>query len=176
MGFRLRCPDCRQAFPWQPTAEWPRFCPLCSADIKNDRADDDVVMPFIRSNEKTRRTDQVYRDIEAASEQRVHQAAAMAGVDASEMQDLKITDMRDSVIGQPSVAPVDNAITQHMARTHSDGWNSNARESYGPGISTGDVIHNGRVTKGIAPRAGVSAMTQLQQALAPIPGTPAIRS
>lgn len=176
MGFSLRCPDCRRKFPWEPTVAWPRFCPLCNADINNDRDDDDVVMPFMHLSGKTARTDQVYRDLEAASENRVQQAAEAAGVDASEMASLRITNLKDAKTGEISAPPIDNDITRHMARTGSDGWGGgNAREAYGAGTASGAVTVNGQVTQGIAPRAGMTAMSRLQSVLSPIPGTAAVR-
>lgn len=175
MAFSLRCPDCRDKFPWEPSKDFPRFCPLCSADMGETTDNDSVVMPFIRSSEKTKRTDQVYRDLESASEQRVYQAAEMAGTDASDMKDLKITNMRDSVRDQPSVAPVQNVITEQMARTGQDGWGGGVTaETYGAGIASGAIVHNGQVTNGIAPRAGLTAMSRLQGMLTPIPGVKAL--
>lgn len=94
MGFKLRCPECREKFPWTLENPWPRFCPLCRADINNDREDGDVVMPFIRST-ATKKNDDLYRQMEAGSELRAQAAAEMAGCDVSEMSGLKITNMND---------------------------------------------------------------------------------
>src|ERR1700675_4882193 len=96
MGYSLRCPECRGKFPWFPAKGMPRFCALCGAEVGHDRADDDVVMPFIKSA-KTKSVDSVYRDMEAGSENRARLAAEHAGVPVSEMSSLKITDMRDNM-------------------------------------------------------------------------------
>ena len=109
MGFQLRCPECRDKFPWDPKATWPRYCPLCQADINNDRDDDDVVMPNILSL-KTKRTDGVYDGMVKGSEFSAQAAAELAGVPVSEMSSLKITDLntrRDAEI--PPIATTTGA-------------------------------------------------------------------
>lgn len=176
MAYSLRCPDCRDKFPWNPSAAWPRFCPLCAADIRNERDDSDIVMPFIRSSEKTKRIDQTYRDLEVSSEHRAQIAAQQAGVDVSEMSSLKITNIRDTKPGEIAHVPVDNEVTRQMARSGRDGWgDQQAGSEYAAGTATGAVSLNGRITQGIAPRAGANAMAQLQSVLPPIPGIAAVR-
>lgn len=105
MAFVLRCPECRGKFPWQPSRPHPRHCPLCDEYIGIDRADDDIVMPFIRSA-RTDATDKVYRDMERGSEFRAQVAAEMAGVPVSEMSGLKITNMNDCKAGDISAPPL----------------------------------------------------------------------
>lgn len=112
----LRCPDCGVKFK-SPTSEGPEFCPNKDCGISM-RDDEDTVIeisaPFIRSR-KTTATDQVYRDIEKTSETRMHLAAEQAGVSASDMAGLKITNMRDNVKpGESYDIPVQNAVTQRM--------------------------------------------------------------
>jgi hypothetical protein len=63
--------------------------------MAHDRADDDVVMPSIRSS-KLAVADRVYREMEAGAEKRAQMAADMFGVPVSEMSELKITNMRDN--------------------------------------------------------------------------------
>lgn len=94
MPFRLKCPDCSGKFAHDALKPFPRYCPLCKSDQGAPRADDDVVMPFIRSN-KTGATDRVYREMEKGSEIRAQVAAEQLGIPASEMSALKITDMND---------------------------------------------------------------------------------
>ena len=77
MAVVLKCPACLEKFRYDISVGWPDLCPLCHVDIKNRRADDDVVCPNILSF-KTKKTDAVARDIMNGSEQRVEMAAAMA--------------------------------------------------------------------------------------------------
>jgi hypothetical protein len=97
MKFSMRCPACRAKFPWEPEKGYPEFCPndACSTRIAHDRADDDIVIPFIRHT-ATKATDQVYRDIESSSERRAEMAAADAGTSVEDMSGLKITDLRET--------------------------------------------------------------------------------
>lgn len=78
MATKIRCQACRQTFPWDFTAAggWPDVCPnkSCGTRIGGDRADDDIVLPFISTSGKTRATDKVYRDMERGSEIRAEAA------------------------------------------------------------------------------------------------------
>ena len=114
MGFKLRCPDCRDTFPWDPKAAWPRFCPMCKSDINNDRDDDDIVMPFVRTSAKTKSIDQFYRTEEKKSEERVNMAAEAAGCSPSEMSDLKLTNLNDRKDAEIAAIPVRNSVTEQM--------------------------------------------------------------
>jgi hypothetical protein len=108
------CPSCRKKFPWDTALGYPKACPLCAYAMGHNRADDDIVIPFIRTV-KTTQADKVYRDMEAASEVRAQQAADMAGVPVSEMADLKITDLRSTMRpGDVAAVPVNNAVSQLM--------------------------------------------------------------
>lgn len=162
----LKCPDCRKKFPWNiRDAGYPDECPLCHAFVGSGRADDDICMPSIRSL-KTAATDKVYRDIEAASETRMHQAAEMAGVPASDMSDLKITDLRPTTrpgdVAAPSLTGSAAALEQHMQHMQQQGKVAGfgagaAGAELGGGIQTGAVTINGQILSGIAPNAGAHA-------------------
>lgn len=104
--MKLRCPLCRQAFPWEANTPFPDNCLKCKQFIGHNRDDDDIVMPFVRSNGRSASVDQVYRDMEAGSEVRAQAAADMAGVPVSEMSGLKITnlnDRKDAEIAAPAL-------------------------------------------------------------------------
>ena len=100
MKFVVRCNECAEKFT---TPTWPpKSCPCCG-HIPDPDDDDRICMPSISTMRKA--ADQVYRAMETSSEQRVHQAAAMAGCDPSEMSGLKVTnlnDRRDAEIGRAS--------------------------------------------------------------------------
>src|SRR5271166_2881475 len=119
MGYSLRCPSCRGKFPWNPTEGMPDICPLCEGKVGHDRADDDIVLPFIRSSGRSKIIDNVYRDMERGSEVRAAAAAEMAGVPVSEMSSLKITDMNDrQKPGDISAKLVQNDMTAIIDRHH----------------------------------------------------------
>ena len=46
MAVSLRCPSCREKFPWDTAKGWPRFCAMCGTDIST-KDDDAVVMPIL---------------------------------------------------------------------------------------------------------------------------------
>jgi hypothetical protein len=97
MPVKLKCPDCRQVFRWETAEKWPNHCPMCGSDINNDR--DDVVMPFITSSqlsERTRASDNVYKQMEQGSEVRAQMASSHLGVSAADVADIKISDLRDA--------------------------------------------------------------------------------
>lgn len=144
MAFKLKCPECREKFPWEPLKPWPRFCPMCRADINNDRADDDVVMPFIRHS-STKKNDALYRQMEAASEHRMHAAAEMAGCDVSEMSSLKMTNMNDrndTPIAEVMIPPDSGVVGQAMLQNPNLGFGAgnNPGTSLGVGGGKSDVL------------------------------------
>ena len=153
MGFALKCPDCRKKFPWDKETRFPRFCPLCKSDLGDDRADDDIPMPMILHS-KSKTFDKVYRDMEKGSEFRAQAAAELAGCSASEMSNLKITNMKDNVReGESSDVAINNPVTQFMAANpNSAGF----RGADGLGYSTGTQA-------GPFPNAGAKMRTSLQQ-------------
>lgn len=110
--IKLRCPDCVQTFKWPGNQPWPDFCPHCRAPVSQGSAE--IAMPFIRSA-KTKANDQLYRQMEAASEQRAQEAASILNVPASDVSDLKMTNMRDGMKqGDTAIIPVQNDVTRVM--------------------------------------------------------------
>jgi hypothetical protein len=157
----IRCPHCKTKFRWlAQTDAYPKDCPECGEYVGHDRADDDVVVPNILAF-STRCQDGVYKAMEKASEERVYQAAEMAGCDASEMSSLKITNMRDNMReGDIAAIPVKNDITDHMDRMRA--MNPNAQVGYGADSSAGAEYARGaamgRIADGVSgsilPRRG----------------------
>ncbi len=159
MPYVIKCPSCKQRIKWL-VDDPPDDCPACEYRLCSDRADDDVVMPNILSF-STRCQDGVYKAIEKASEERVYQAAEMAGCDASDMAGLKITNMRDNVRqGEIAAMPVVNDITRHMDNLRA--VNPNAQVGYGADSSAGMEyaagVASGRIADGVSgsilPRRG----------------------
>lgn len=167
MAVMLQCPDCEKKFRWQFSEEsrWPSHCPECGSYMGIDRADDDIVMPFLRSA-KTTANDKLYRDMEAGSERRAEMAAEMAGVPVSEMSDLKITNLNDRRDAEVAAMPVQNSVTQHMEtmnqRGAQFGYQAGGSE-WAAGTAQGAVTVNGKTVTGIAPRAGASAVAKIQR-------------
>lgn len=159
MAIRLRCPKCRQAFPWESGKSHPDYCQLCQEFIGADPDRDVTIItaPFIRSA-KTDRTDKVYRDMEAGSEQRVKIAAEMTGAPASEMSSLKITDMND---GQ---RPGDIAAKLTPSAAEGQFFQPNGSQ-YMADNAAGAVTVNGQTTTGVIPRAGARAVENLRGAM-----------
>lgn len=112
--LKLKCPDCGTIIRQPADQPWPRYCPekRCQAYLGTD-GEDEICMPFIRSA-ATKATDKVYRDIEHASEVRAQKAADILGVPVSDMSDLKITNLRDSHVGETANVPVVNDVTRLM--------------------------------------------------------------
>lgn len=146
MAVKLRCTLCRGTFPWNLDGGYPDDCPLCFEHIGHDRADDDVVMPFIRTTGATKATDQVYRQMEAGSEIRAQAAAEKLGVPTSEMSDLKITDLRPTKHPGDIAAP---PLPAHLQNVGSFGGSNGAQ--YAAGVQSGP-----------APNAGAKTRTMLQ--------------
>jgi hypothetical protein len=121
MGVRLRCPECRETFPWDTNKPWPVHCPICRYDVSLPPGDE-VVMPFISTSGKTKAADNVYKAMEAGSQVRAEAASEMTGQPVSEFSDLKITNMRDNLKqGEMAIAPVNNSVTQQMDAMKSRG-------------------------------------------------------
>jgi hypothetical protein len=158
----LRCPviECRKKFPYDTSKGWPDFCPHCKTDINNYRADDDIVCPAFLSP-KSKNNDAIARKIMDGSEDRMHLAAAAAGVSSSEMAGLKITDINDRRDAEISAMPVNNPVTQHMAAMGHNPWQG------GQGLDAAANAHNGPL-----PYAGARARSQLQRALPPVGQAP----
>ncbi len=97
----------------------------------NDRADDDIAMPAIRSSEQRARngaSDQVYRQLEQSSEMRAEVADTSA---------IKITNLRDARNpGEVAAVPVQNDITKVMDRGIGGFQGQNGAE-FAAGVKTG---------------------------------------
>ena len=157
MAFGLRCPDCRKSFRYDPLAGHPRFCPLCKADMGEDKDDDVISIPAFLSA-KTRSKDQVYRDIETSSQSRAEKAAEMAGVPVSEMSDMKITNLRSTKHeGEVAIAPVVNDVTRQMdminARGGNVGWQGSNAVEYSAAVQTGPHPNMGAKMRSALQRA-----------------------
>ena len=152
MAFVIKCNACSHRIPWKPTEARPAECPKCWASFGEERADDDVVMPFIRSA-NTSRNDKLYRDMEKGSETRMQVAAAQLGVPESEMSAMKMTDMNDN--------QREGDIAAKLVPDANDGKyfqpGSNGAE-YMAGNAQGAVTVNGVTQMGVVPRAGASAI------------------
>ncbi len=157
MPVKLKCPDCRQVFRWETAEKWPNNCPMCGSDIGNDRADDDVVMPFITSSqlaERTRASDSVYKQMETGAEVRAEMAASHLGVPASDVADLKITNLRDARNpGEIAAVPVVNDVSKIMDRGIGGFQGSNGAE-FAAGTKVGHY-----------PNAGARAIGAIQRAM-----------
>lgn len=168
MAFALRCPDCRKAFRYDPLKTPPRYCPLCQADMGEEKDDTVISIPAFLSA-KTKGTDQVYRDIESSSVVRAERAAEMAGVPVSEMSDLKITDLRSTRYpGEVAAPPVVNDVTRHMEAVNSRGgqlgFGGGNGAELAAGIRSGAVVVDGRVVgQGIGPNAGAKTLGAIQR-------------
>lgn len=156
MAYVIVCNACRYRLPWKPTDKTPTECPKCWASFGEERSDDDVVMPFIRSP-KTGRTDKVYRDMERGSEVRAELAAQQLGVPTSEMSGLKMTNMND---GQR-----EGDIAAKLVPDKNEGqfFQQNGAE-YMAGNAQGAVTVNGQTQMGVAPRAGANAISSFKSA------------
>lgn len=161
--FSLKCPHCRGKFPWDPTAGMPDNCALCGEFVGTTRADDDIVMPFIRSA-SSKATDKVYRDMEAGSEVRAEAAAMAAGVPVSDMADLKITNLNSTRHAGDIAAPeVRNSVSDFMQTTGIGGFKGVDGAGY-----------SGAVQSGPAPNAGARMRTALHGAHGALAGGGAV--
>jgi hypothetical protein len=156
MAIILKCPDCSHKFKWNTSEEetWPKFCPKCGVFLGTNRADDDIVLPFIRTTKKTETIDRVYRDIERGSEVRAQAASEMLGVPLSDVSETKITnlnDRRDTEIAHITPA---NPVSQFMAQNPQApvGFNANAN----------GVQYSGAVQTGPFPNMGARTRTMIQ--------------
>jgi hypothetical protein len=171
MAVVIRCPACKTKFRWFTETEgYPSNCPKCDAYVGHDRADDDVVCPNILSF-STRCQDGVYKAMEKASQERVYQAAEMAGCDASDMKDLKITNLRDNMKqGEIAAIPVVNDVTRQMdaiaARNPNSmfgfGGGAGAGLEFGAGVASGHIADG--VRGSILPNAGARTQQAFRRA------------
>lgn len=161
--MKLRCPFCRQAFPWEAALPFPRVCPLCTEEIGIPDRGEVIQMPSLRSA-KTKAVDKTYRDIEAGSEVRVERAAEVTGTAKEDMAALRITDMADNMrAGDIAAKEADDAMKRLQSSTPMNiGFQANGAE-FSNGISTGAVALNGNITTGIEPNAGARAAQRVQR-------------
>ena len=150
MGFRYRCPDisCRQTFPWDSKEVGPTCCPHCGYSYRE--VDDNVIsMPNILTA-RGKSIDKVARDVMDGSEVRAQLAAEAAGCDASEMANLKVTNLNDGRQNEFATKDVSNPVTQVMAQT--------------PGLTgfqPNGAAFAGGTAQGAYPRAGASIATKM---------------
>ena len=168
--FRIRCPGCRGAFPWDPAIDLPERCPLKGCGYVAKKRDPEmdengtiiIAAPFLRSA-TMKANDDCYRQLEQSSEVRAQLAADMAGVPVSEMSHLKVTNIRDTRAGEVAAIPVVNDVTRQMdiikARGGQVGFGGSPDTT---STATGAITVNGQVIQGIQPRAGIRAMEQIQ--------------
>lgn len=138
MAFALRCSECRKAFKWEPLKAHPRYCPLCQADLGEEKPDNVICLPAFISP-KTRANDQVYRSIEQSAEKRAELA---------DDPSLKITNMRDNVHeGEISAMPVVNEVTKAMdainARGGQVGWQGQNGAEFSSAVQSGPYPNQG---------------------------------
>jgi hypothetical protein len=164
MAFKLKCPHCEQKFIYDVSEGWPDFCPKCAHKMGNDRPDDEIVMPAFLS-QKSRNNDKVARDIMDGSEVRVNLAAAMAGVPASEMSGLKITDLNDRNDAQFAAKEVVNPVTERMDAMQAAGMPT------GFGVAQAQEFARAAHTD-VEPHAGLRARNRIQQVLPSIGQAP----
>lgn len=172
MAYSLRCPTCREKFPWKPTDGMPDECPLCQSVVASDRPDDEICLPAIQL-QATKNNDKLYRDIERGSEVRMQIAADKLGVPVSEMSDMKVTNMNDRRDAEIAAMPVRNAVTEQMERASQHGGNYGFQQTlgqpspgqtFGPGVRTGAVVIDGKVVgNNVEPMAGARTHAALKR-------------
>ncbi len=149
MAVSLRCPSCREKFPWDTAKGWPRFCAMCGTDI-SAKDDDAVVMPNILSF-RSKIPDKAARDYMDGSEKRVHMAAELAGTSAEDMSSIKVTDLSDRM-DVPANIPVNNPVTQFMAANPGVG-----------GMQANGVEYSAQVQTGPSPNVGAKMLTKVRE-------------
>jgi NAD-dependent SIR2 family protein deacetylase len=162
MPFVVKCPGCKQRIKWL-VDDPPDDCPACGHRLVSDRADSDVVMPNILAF-STRCQDGVYKAMEKASEQRVYEAAEMAGCSPSEMSSLKITNLRDNMKqGEIAAIPVVNDVTRQMDAVRAMNPNAHVGFGTGGGVSAG-IGFSESVPTGPYPSAGARTQQAFRRA------------
>lgn len=156
--YRCESIDCRQKFPWDPSAGFPTACPHCG--FRPDDPDENVIsMPAFLSA-KTKANDQVARQMMDGSEVRAQLAAEAAGTTAAEMEGLKITNLRDNLReGDAAAAPVRNDVASHMDKSGFGGFGSPAAPAVHVQQAMGLAA---QAHTGPDARAGARAMQSLQ--------------
>lgn len=149
MAVSLRCPSCREKFPWDTAKGWPRFCAMCGIDI-SAKDDDAVVMPNILSF-RSKAVDAPVRAYMDGSEKRVEMAAELAGATREDMSSIKITDIPDRNDVQ-AAKPVNNEITRFMAQNPGIG-----------GMQANGAQYSTQVQNGPFPNVGAKMMTKVRE-------------
>ena len=170
MAFALRCPECRQAFKWDATKKFPRYCLLCKADFGDEKPDDEICMPaFLTARNKS--VDQVYRDTENASIVRMEKAAEMLGVPVSEMSDMKVTNLNSTKHeGDIAMPQVVNEVTQRMDAMAAQGM------PVGFGAGPNGAQLSAGVASGAYPNSGLRTMLKVREANGCVSDRPAIET
>ncbi len=150
----VRCTTCGTKFSWSfaEKGKWPDYCenPECKTYMGTGRADDDIVMPSLKTA-KSRFFDDYYRKMEAGSEFRAEKAAELTGATKEEMSGLKITNLNDRRDAEIAAMPVKNTVTDFMAQTGQGGFQG------GQGVE-----YSGPVQQGPFPNAGARTQTGLR--------------
>lgn len=146
--YKFRCPDCSEEFRAVDKPDWD-FCPKCKTSLKTNN--DEICMPFISSSQ-AKSPDKVYRDMERASEFRANAAADILGVSASDVSDLKMTNLRDTKYGEVAHVPVVNEVSKLMDAAP----NATGFQTQGVQLSAGTQV-------GPLPNVGAKFQTQLRK-------------
>jgi hypothetical protein len=116
--IKLRCPGCGDTFKWSAKG-WPKFCPMCGYTTAMPQRDE-IQSPYVsagRPKALLQSAEQTYRELESSSARNAIAAADAAGVPASEMSSLKITDLNTQLRpGDIAAKPVVNDVTRFMDR------------------------------------------------------------
>ena len=92
----------------------PRFCGICGADSEAETFAAQPSAPHIEKSIR-RAGDATFRQMEGQAEERMDMAAEMTGMDRSEFNDLKITDIKDNQReGDTANVEVHNDVTKAM--------------------------------------------------------------
>ena len=151
--MKYKCPECRQLFK-MPGGGIPNQCPHCGYDTSVPERDEIQLPAFLSPRAKNE--DTLYRQVEAASEARVHQAAAAAGCDPADMAGMKITNMQTGKGAGPPPMPV-NEVTQRMAAMEARGM------PIGFGATQAGLNASGAVQSGVFPNAGARFQSVLRE-------------
>lgn len=149
--IKVKCPECREKVLVESLDD---KCPNCGW---HEELDDALIcLPALKSA-KTKVIDGSYRELETSSAHRAEQAAAAAGVPASEMSDLKITNIKTGVKpGESYVPEVRNAVTEQMDIMKARGGQV--------GFTGADAAHlAGQVKTGPYPNAGANVLSRIQR-------------
>lgn len=98
----------------------PRFCGICGYDSEAETFTAQPSMPHIEKSIR-RAGDATFRQMEGQAEERMDMAADMTGLDRSEFNDLKITDIKDNLReGDTANVDVVNDVTKAMEQAPQD--------------------------------------------------------